>query len=612
MKRGRVWLAFAAGVALALGAVAALSRLVLRLDREGAQARQEAIIEENVRLALWRMDSALSLFLSRESLRPYFEFRAIVPSERPFDRLFDAPREGEVLVASPLLMSPVPRVQLFFQIEPDGSLTSPQVPVARWLDVALQHGASREAIDRSRDTLARLAPLVRDLQAPTSVPGNWVPVVARRPAPHPSRKDSPVQAFLADLSQAPAQSAPPVSEFGFNNATNAMPVQALKSANEFSKRAAQNAEPEPQQVAAPALPAAHPMEVPAGALTPVWRGRELLLLRSVTMNGRSYVQGWWLDWPATAAWLLDEVKDLLPAARLVPASGTGEASEHRLASLPVLLRPGSLQVEDVAGGTPAWLVLAIAWAGVLIAAVAIGLLLLAALDLSERRGAFVSAVTHELRTPLTTFRMYTEMLDEQMLPSPEQRRSYVATLRREAERLSHLVENVLSFSRVEEGRGPATVEPLPLEPFLERLLPRIEERVTASDMTLALETPAPLTDVLVRIDAAALEQILLNLVDNACKYAGATSDRRIHLAITFERRRVVLTVRDHGPGVAPAVQRRLFVPFSKSAAQAAVTAPGVGLGLALCRRLARSRGGDLRYEAAAGGGAAFQLSLPRA
>ena len=84
---------------------------------------------------------------------------------------------------------------------------------------------------------------------------------------------------------------------------------------------------------------------------------------------------------------------------------------------------------------------------------AIGLVLGGALSLSERRGTFVSAVTHELRTPLTTFRLYTEMLDEGMVASGESQRNYMKTLRSEADRLGHLVENVLSFARLERGRA---------------------------------------------------------------------------------------------------------------------------------------------------------------
>jgi signal transduction histidine kinase len=106
-----------------------------------------------------------------------------------------------------------------------------------------------------------------------------------------------------------------------------------------------------------------------------------------------------------------------------------------------------------------------------------------------------------------------------------------------------------------------------------------------------------------------VEQILLNLVDNACKYAQGATDRRIHLAADRTDGRLLLGVRDHGPGIAAAEAKRLFRPFSKSAREAAHTAPGIGLGLALSRRLARGMGGDLRLDDA-DGGARFTLTLP--
>ena len=98
----------------------------------------------------------------------------------------------------------------------------------------------------------------------------------------------------------------------------------------------------------------------------------------------------------------------------------------------------------------------------------------------------------------------------------------------------------------------------------------------------------------VRVDLSVVDQILSNLVDNAIKYAGSAADRRIHLEVEPAGRWLALIVRDHGPGLPPGVIRTLFRPFSKSAHDAAHSAPGVGLGLALSRRLARALGGDLR------------------
>jgi signal transduction histidine kinase len=99
-------------------------------------------------------------------------------------------------------------------------------------------------------------------------------------------------------------------------------------------------------------------------------------------------------------------------------------------------------------------------------------------------------------------------------------------------------------------------------------------------------------------------------VDNAAKYAAGAADRRIHLEAAPAGRWLAVTVRDHGPGLDRRVVRRLFRPFSKSANDAAQSAPGVGLGLALSRRLARSLGGNLRLAENGPSGAAFTLTIP--
>ncbi|HEV3074772.1 MAG TPA: ATP-binding protein [Thermoanaerobaculia bacterium] len=103
-----------------------------------------------------------------------------------------------------------------------------------------------------------------------------------------------------------------------------------------------------------------------------------------------------------------------------------------------------------------------------------------------------------------------------------------------------------------------------------------------------------------------------NLADNACKYGRNPADPRLHLTVQLRERRAVISLRDHGPGLACGGRRRLFHPFHRSAEQASGEAPGVGLGLALSQRLARDFGGDLRAVDPADGGAAFELTLPLA
>ncbi len=252
-----------------------------------------------------------------------------------------------------------------------------------------------------------------------------------------------------------------------------------------------------------------------------------------------------------------------------------------------------------------------AWSLGALALVASGALLLGLATLGERRAAFVSAVTHELRTPLTTFRMYADMLAAGMVP-PERQGEYLDTLRREAERQGHLVENVLAYSRLERGRYRAARESVALGELLAGLLDTLAAQAERASMTLVPPAPGAWETVTVRVDRAAVERVLFNLVDNACKYARDAADRRIHVECRTDARAARVTVRDHGPGVAPSEARRLFRPFHKSARDAAQSAPGVGLGLSLSRRLARALGGDLRLEPPKDGGAAFTLTLPGA
>jgi signal transduction histidine kinase len=258
------------------------------------------------------------------------------------------------------------------------------------------------------------------------------------------------------------------------------------------------------------------------------------------------------------------------------------------------------------------LTLFVAWACVLVAAGAVAGLLAGVIRLSERRAAFVSAVTHELRTPLTTFHMYTEMLTAGMVPDADRQQDYLNTLRVEASRLSHLVENVLAYARLERGRTSGRVETLSLARLIDPIRPRLADRAVQAGMELAVEAGDGALEATVRANPSAVEQILFNLVDNACKYAAGAADKRIHLSVQRVGDGARIAVRDHGPGISGPAARRLFRPFSKSAREAANSAPGIGLGLALSHRLAGDMGGRLDLDQDRPEGACFVLSLPAA
>jgi signal transduction histidine kinase len=343
-----------------------------------------------------------------------------------------------------------------------------------------------------------------------------------------------------------------------------------------------------------------------------WIEGELFLFREALLEGARRSQGVWLDWPQLEKRLLSAIADLLPAARLIAAPSSSRGLDATsLASLPARLVPGALELPAAALWSPLRRALAIAWGCFLLASLAVGLVLHRAITLSERRGAFVSAVTHELRTPLTTFRLYTEMLADDMVPDAAARQKYLRTLCDESTRLTHLVENVLAYSRIERGRAAARVEEVTLAALMARIEPRLRQRAAEAALELDVVLPREAAEVVFKTDAMGVEQILFNLVDNACKYAGpGSTPRMVRVVAEAPGSRVVFRVRDHGPGFTKQQMKRLFQPFEKSAADAAHSAPGVGLGLALCRRLAREMGGDLCLEAA-GPGACFVLTLPR-
>lgn len=691
----RIWGVFGACMALGVAGLLWISGLLLGLERREAQARRQADVEERVRLALWRMDSALAPMVARENARPYFHYRARYPANAAYARMYDRPTAGAALSPSPLLGAETPQVRLHFQIDPAGRFTSPELPesgttagldpvrlagararlqeltlalprdlVAGALqDLGRPSPAEMKARDRERDPALRRAER-RDGALGTRGPTEPVADSVLPPAPaapaaglaesKAKELDSVgklelaknVAEFAARTRQQAAsneaaqqRSAPPVPAVAAAGARTRADGEDALSARPAATAAPQvpapaspaPASPDPSIAAAPekkaaqadagptakdrpvslgsrearALPGNLPEESP---FRPCWIGDLLLLVRKVRTAEGEYLQGAWLDWPAIRADLRGRVADLLPEADLA-AAGPGIEPGRMLAALPLVLVPGWPPLEARTGPSPAFLALGLGWACALVFGAAAAMLLQQAIALGDRRGAFVSAVTHELRTPLTTFRMYAELLHLGMVEDEQERKSLLQTLVAESDRLDHLVKNVLSYARLESGRGAASLTAMPVAALVERACERVSQRAAQAGMRVEIRVPEELAEASVRTDPSVVEQILFNLVDNACKYAATAREQPILVEAEGAKDRLLLRVRDHGPGIVAADRRKLFRPFHKSAREAARSAPGVGLGLALSRRLAQGLGGDLRLETG-GTGASFVLELP--
>jgi signal transduction histidine kinase len=641
MKRPwQIWLALAACGAVVSAAMAWLTVHALQADRERTAARAAADLEQKISLSLWRMDTKLAPLIAEESARPHFYYAPIITVGAPAAK-------GEVVegkLASPLMTRELSNVILNFDASPGGQWQSPQAPPPELTDFACSNGMTVDQIGSNRARLNELAASidVNDLLA--QLPKQPLPsydapnVDAERAAALDAIQQStapPTQPFYGNYSYAepnasgdgglsrggttdefaqagrvPAQfgaspggkaAAPMKSDLGDRN----LRVQQ-QVGQEFIKQRRDNVYLQSGGLGAPGT-----SRVVENVSRPLWVGNELLLARRVVRDGTTFVQGSWLNWPQLKAELLAETEDLLPGADLTPVRPGEEADPTRmLAGLPVRLM-ASVAPAGTNGASPLRWALGVGWTALLLALLAVAGLLRGVLALSERRAAFVSSVTHELRTPLTTFRMYAELLVRDMAPTPERRREYLQTLRTEAERLTHLVDNVLAYARLERGRKPRRAERTTPASLVERFESRLADRASQAEMTLECTVDAAAAKAALLTDVGVVEQIVFNLVDNAAKYAGRATDRRIHLHAHREGDFVLLTVRDHGPGFASLREAERSAPFSKSAVEAAETAPGVGLGLALCRRLARELGGRLEIASAADPtGGSVTLRLP--
>ena len=225
-------------------------------------------------------------------------------------------------------------------------------------------------------------------------------------------------------------------------------------------------------------------------------------------------------------------------------------------------------------------------------------------ELARLKSDFASNVSHELKTPLTSIRMYAEMLQHGIAATPEDKSRYHTVIVREAERLGRLITNVLDFSKLERGERRYTLEPEDLRAMTEEALEtygRLSERDGVSIRFIPPEGDCPE----VMADREAAVQCILNLLSNAAKYS--PDEPSIEVKITQQDGEVGLMVTDHGMGVPPAEQKRIFDDFYRAPGAARAGVEGTGLGLALVRRHMKAFEGRVELKSKPDEGSRFTL-----
>ncbi|HVF39598.1 MAG TPA: HAMP domain-containing sensor histidine kinase [Gemmatimonadaceae bacterium] len=227
-------------------------------------------------------------------------------------------------------------------------------------------------------------------------------------------------------------------------------------------------------------------------------------------------------------------------------------------------------------------------------------------QLAQLRVDFVSGVSHELRTPLAQIRLFAELLRNGQLRSEQERERSFSIIDEEAQRLTYLVENVLAFARSEHGKNTVVAEPLAMDVEMQAAIDAFAPlaRVRRAKMNATIQ-PA----LVARVDARALRQIVLNLLDNAVKYGPL--GQTVNVGLSGTRDKVIIYVEDKGPGVPKAEREKVWEPYYRLGRETESAAGGSGIGLSIVGELVRLHGGRAWVEDAAAGGARFVVEFPR-
>lgn len=226
-------------------------------------------------------------------------------------------------------------------------------------------------------------------------------------------------------------------------------------------------------------------------------------------------------------------------------------------------------------------------------------------NLSELQADFVSKVSHEFRTPLTAIRLFAETIDRSYNDRATQEKC-VKLLLAESERLSALIERLLDWGRMEEGRKLYDLQPESVAQIVDDALVTFERATYQADVTVSKEVAESLPKVMV--DRAAMADALANLLSNAFKYGGTPPKINVR-AFQNANRSVVIEVTDNGEGIEPSEQNRIFDKFYRIDDRLSRAREGSGLGLAIVKHVVRAHDAEIRLESSKGKGSTFAIVL---
>ncbi|MFO7719893.1 MAG: HAMP domain-containing sensor histidine kinase [Gillisia sp.] len=228
------------------------------------------------------------------------------------------------------------------------------------------------------------------------------------------------------------------------------------------------------------------------------------------------------------------------------------------------------------------------------------------LQLSKMKSDFISTVSHEFKSPLTSIRHITDMLVLKRVPTESKKQEYYEIIQQQSERLSHLINNILDFSKLEEGEKSFRFEPLFIDQILQEIVISFKNSIPDKDFKVIYKQGNHLPKI--NADKVAVTQVIHNLLDNAFKYSGNSDS--IEVYAKSDKKSVIISVKDYGIGIPSEERDKIYSRFYRISNDHTQQVKGSGIGLTIVKQIIESHGGTISLESKVGSGSTFIIKLP--